>query len=200
MIPPKLLAVAAALILAAGCADSVQESAPQHRRTPTPTITGWVPAAGSCHAKGTTPADTLPDPNCTPGATNPAVTQDTIKHTICVSGWTKTVRPPVAYTDALKRRQMVAYGFPLSTIRDHEEDHLISLELGGSPTDPKNLWPEPGRSPNPKDDVEYTLKRAVCDGTVQLSDAQKAIVEDWTMALASLNLKLQHYSGTGGTA
>ena len=28
-----------------------------------------------------------------PGATNPAVTQDNIKSTICVSGWTKTIRP-----------------------------------------------------------------------------------------------------------
>jgi hypothetical protein len=25
----------------------------------------------------------------------------------------------------------------------YEEDHLISLENGGNPTDPRNLWPEP---------------------------------------------------------
>jgi hypothetical protein len=24
-----------------------------------------------------------------------------------------------------------------------QEDHLISLELGGHPTDPRNLWPQP---------------------------------------------------------
>ena len=29
-------------------------------------------------------------------------------------------------------------------ISDYEEDHLIPLELGGSPTSPLNLWPEPG--------------------------------------------------------
>jgi hypothetical protein len=26
--------------------------------------------------------------------------------------------------------------------KDYEEDHLISLELGGAPRDPKNLWPQ----------------------------------------------------------
>jgi hypothetical protein len=25
----------------------------------------------------------------------------------------------------------------------YEEDHLIPLEDGGGPTDPRNLWPEP---------------------------------------------------------
>jgi hypothetical protein len=25
----------------------------------------------------------------------------------------------------------------------YEEDHLVSLENGGNPTDPRNLWPEP---------------------------------------------------------
>jgi hypothetical protein len=34
-----------------------------------------------------------PDPHRTPGAINPAVTQDTIASTICVKGWTRTVRP-----------------------------------------------------------------------------------------------------------
>lgn len=39
-----------------------------------------------------------------PGAVNPAVTQANIQRTICVPGWTRTVRPPVPYTNALKIR------------------------------------------------------------------------------------------------
>jgi hypothetical protein len=35
----------------------------------------------------------LPDSKCTPGSTNAAVTQNNIKDTICVRGYTKTVRP-----------------------------------------------------------------------------------------------------------
>jgi hypothetical protein len=38
----------------------------------------------------------LPDRTRTPGALNPKVTQATIGTTICVRGWTQTVRPPQA--------------------------------------------------------------------------------------------------------
>jgi hypothetical protein len=51
----------------------------------------------------------LPNPALTPGATNPDVTQDTISTTICVPGWTKTVRPPISYTNPLKRRLIPPY-------------------------------------------------------------------------------------------
>jgi hypothetical protein len=125
----------------------------------------------------------LPDPVCTPGATDPRVTGANIGSTICVAGYTKTVRPPVAYTDNLKRVGMAAYGFT-DSISAHEEDHLVPLELGGSPDDPHNLWPEPGRSPNPKDSVENRLHSLVCSGQVPITKAQRAIAADWTTAVA----------------
>ena len=37
---------------------------------------------------------------------------------------------------------MRAYG-ETGSPSDYQEDHLVSLELGGHPTDPRNLWPEP---------------------------------------------------------
>ena len=120
----------------------------------------------------------LPDPSCTPGATNSSVTQANIDQTICRSGWTATVRPPESYTEPLKYQQMAAYG-DTGSAREFEEDHLISLELGGSPTSPENLWPEPGASPNPKDSVENAAKRAVCDGQMTLAAAQHAIATNW---------------------
>jgi hypothetical protein len=43
----------------------------------------------------------LPDPACTPGALNPDVTQASIGSTICVSGWTATIRPPTAAQNAM---------------------------------------------------------------------------------------------------
>jgi hypothetical protein len=136
----------------------------------------------------------LPDPSCTPGVTNPDVTQDTIDSTICVSGWTSTVRPPSSYTTALKIQQIAEYGYTDTSTADYEEDHFIPLELGGSPTDPGNLWPEPrydtgtGYLASNKDTVENKLKTAVCDGSVTLADAQNAIATDWTTALSSLGL------------
>ena len=50
---------------------------------------------------------------------------------------------------------------------------------GGAPNDTRNLWPEPGKSPNPKDRVEDLLHKQVCDGTISLALAQQEISTDW---------------------
>jgi len=108
----------------------------------------------------------------TPGALNPDVTQATIRSTICRQGWTKTVRPPPTYTDALKLAQMREYG-RTGTPHDYQEDHLISLELGGHPTDPRNLWPEPYPRASEVDRIENELNAQVCSGKLPLADAQR---------------------------
>ncbi|MGO9822153.1 MAG: hypothetical protein ACLPTJ_16095, partial [Solirubrobacteraceae bacterium] len=94
------------------------------------------------------------------------------------SGWTETVRPPEHITEAEKRRSLEAYG-DRSPIWDYEYDHFVPLELGGATNDPRNLWPEPGASPNPKDAVENYLNREVCDHQMTLAGAQTAIVANW---------------------
>src|SRR5260221_1606270 len=107
----------------------------------------------------------------TPGVLNPDVTQATIGSTICVRGWTRTIRPPVEYTDALKAKQMRQYG-ERGRKSDYQEDHLISLELGGDPVDPRNLWPEPYPRAAEVDRIENELNAAVCSGSMSLADAQ----------------------------
>jgi hypothetical protein len=77
---------------------------------------------------------------------------------------------------------MVAYGFT-GPPSNYEEDHLVPLELGGNPTDPNNLWPEPGASPNAKDGVENDLNRLVCNGQMPLATAQQRIATNWKTAL-----------------
>jgi hypothetical protein len=138
------------------------------------------PAPGSCHEIGSG-ARARPDPACTPGALNPAVTQATIRSTICVSGWTATVRPPERVTETEKAASMAAYG-DIGSLGDHEYDHFVPLELGGATNDPRNLWPEPGGSPNAKDSAEDELRSEVCDGQMTLAAAQRAIVSNWTTA------------------
>ena len=108
----------------------------------------------------------------TPGVLNPAVTQASIRDTICVPGWTGTVRPPVSYTNDLKQRQMRAYGLH-GALSSYQEDHLISLELGGHPTDPRNLWPEPYPRAAAVDAIENELNRKVCSGELTLAEAQR---------------------------
>lgn len=141
-----------------------------------------VPAPGSCHVHGV-----FPDRKCTPGATNPAVTQADIVTTICKTGYSESVRPPESYTEPLKSRLMASYDarYPL---RAYELDHLVSLELGGAPSDPRNLWPEYGKSPNPKDKVEDAAHRAVCDGRMSLATAQVEIATNWVALGEQLGL------------
>src|SRR4051794_24606618 len=107
----------------------------------------------------------------TPGVVNPDVSQATIGSTICVQGWTRTVRPPTDYTNALKLRQMRAYG-ETGPPSGYQEDHLVSLELGGHPTDARNLWPEPYPRAAQVDVIENTLNDAVCGGSLTLAQAQ----------------------------
>ena len=112
----------------------------------------------------------------TPGVLNGAVTQATIRSTICTHGWTATVRPPTSYTSALKLRQMTAYG-ETGPPAAYQEDHLISLELGGDPTDPRNLWPEPYPRAAAVDRLENELNGEVCSGALSLADAQRRETE-----------------------
>jgi hypothetical protein len=107
----------------------------------------------------------------TPGVLNPDVTQRTIATTICVHGYTRSIRPPSEYTSGLKMRQMLTYRLGGSPSR-YQEDHLISLELGGHPTDPRNLWPEPYPRAADVDRIENELNRRVCMHRMTLHDAQ----------------------------
>ncbi len=150
--------------------------------SPTPMVNYVSITSSKCHAVQIDVLDLqayLPDSNCTPGVIDPLVTQDNIDTTICHSGYTKTVRPSASYTNSLKKQQIIDYGYQDTNMSIYEEDHLISLELGGSPKDPKNLWPEPGHSFNEKDKVENYLHSQICSGQITLLKAQQDIVKNW---------------------
>lgn len=157
---------------------------PSHRHTKTPVASnaGVFSGNSQCIAKHVDPNDPqayIPDPICTPGVVNSSVTQANISSTICVQGYTKTIRPPLSYTEPLKLQQIQQYGYIDTNPSDYEEDHLIPLELGGNPTDSKNLWPEPYSSINEKDKVENYLHQQICDGTITVSQAQTEIIQNW---------------------
>ncbi|MDE1725835.1 MAG: hypothetical protein KGH89_01045 [Thaumarchaeota archaeon] len=125
--------------------------------------------------------DVLPDPTCTPGVSDPQVTQDNIDSTICISGYASSVRPPVSYTEPLKFKLMDAYGYTDSA-SDYELDHLIPLEIGGAPADVRNLWPESHYttpSSYDKDGFENYLHDQVCSGALDLKTAQNEIATNW---------------------
>jgi hypothetical protein len=192
MIRPRRFALAVLFTLAiAGCTLPGSKAAGTDT-TPTPTgpasggTTQPGPLAVSTSTSTVYPAhcqardnNEEPDPTCTPGALNPAVTQATIASTICTSGWTATIRPPTSYTNKIKAEAIAAYGdYAGTAMGSYELDHLISLEIGGSPTAVANLWPEKGEH-NDKDPVENAAKRAVCSGQMTLTDVQQQIATNW---------------------
>lgn len=159
------------------------------------------PAPGTCHyvVVNGSAGDYLPDPHCTPGATNPKVTQADLASTICKSGYTATIRPPASITGREKTASEAAYGFH-GKASTTEYDHLISLEIGGDPNSPLNLWPEPNKSSatgttNPKDHVENTFKTLICNALhgkpyLPLAKAQYLIATNWTTAIATAQTEL----------
>ncbi len=123
------------------------------------------------------------------------MTLATLTFTICrpKSGFTKTLRPNERYTENLKRDGIRQYNYPqqmgadANRLREYEEDHLVPLELGGSPASPLNLWPEPhhvmgGWGSHAKDRLENRLHALVCDGKIGLAQAQREIAHNWIVA------------------
>lgn len=153
-------------------------------------IQGPVPAPGSCHYRHTGNGEVLPDPHCTPGAIDTAVTQSNIRQTICrEGGYSDSVRPPLELTEPLKYKMLAAYGVPASKIGDYELDHLVPENTGGS-SSTYNLWPEPNndarRYPrseyvaNDKDEIEHRVWEGVCDHQHHLRRIQKLMATNWT--------------------
>jgi hypothetical protein len=167
-------------LLAAGCsthAPRVFNPAPTTSSVATtsaPTFTAPAPSAPTstpapvrrCRVVG----GNRPDRRCTPGARLVATASQ-----VCQPGWAQAHRHVPA---RVRTATLSAYGNPP---KPYELDHLIPLELGGS-NDLRNLWPEPGPIPNPKDRVEDRLHRAVCAGTLTLATAQRRIATNWLTA------------------
>lgn len=134
------------------------------------------------------PADLYP-PVGIVGVTNPDITQETIGQTICNPQWTTgSIRPGSGYTTSLKKLQLEKYAYDNNDPTLYEEDHFISLILGGHPTSPLNLWPQAwvasvaDGGARSKDRLENYLHRQVCAGAITLSDAQTMITSDWYAA------------------
>jgi hypothetical protein len=134
-------------------------------------IAKWVLAGPAGPA---VPVSVRASSRLTPGAINPLVRQASIRATICRRGWASHVKPTTAYLSALKLKQMRQYGEvgPPST---YVEDHLIPLELGGAPKNPKNLWPQPIARAHADDLIEHQLNHQVCAGQLKLATARSRI-------------------------
>jgi hypothetical protein len=110
---------------------------------------------------------------------NPAVTQESVRETICVVGWTRLVRPSTAYTHGVKQELLRALELPSDSAPRYELDHRIPLSLGGAPYQRDNLELQPWDEAPEKDRKETCLSRAVCAGRLTLAAARERIWGDW---------------------
>ena len=178
-----LLGLAALL---AGCADRV-EPRPKPTEQPTevpPILRSPIPPTAPL------PRD-VPCVQTSHGciALNPNVTELSLAKTVCVVGYTATIRPATSYSNGVKAKLLQEAGLDASHMDDYELDHIVPLGVGGHPRKLSNLVLQPWRGPNSatkKDGLERRLQHMVCDGQIALADAQFCIAEDWHACAAEI--------------
>jgi hypothetical protein len=118
----------------------------------------------------------VPNSALTPGATllvnRPAV---------CASENVKNKTVPAS----LQRKVFEEYGIAGADPRAYEVDYLVTPALGGA-EDIHNLWPHSYSATvwnaRVKDALEDRLRDLVCEGDVDLTEAQKEIASNWITA------------------
>lgn len=115
----------------------------------------------------------VPNSNLTPGA---AVLFS--QRAVCAQANVKNKAVPVA----LQRKVFDAYGIRPSGPGEYEVDYLITPALGGA-DDIHNLWPQSHTdtvwNAEVKDALEDRLRDMVCDGKLDLEEAQRQIASNW---------------------
>jgi hypothetical protein len=106
------------------------------------------------------------------GYGNPDVKQSNLSTTVCQAGYSSSIRPSTSYTNYIKGKLLHYYKLP-GTISDYELDHEISISLGGSVYDTRNLWMQPWSQAKPDDTLELRWWRQLCTGTITLKQARQ---------------------------
>jgi hypothetical protein len=61
-------------------------------------------------------------------------------------------------------------------------DDLVAIEDGGSPTDPRNMWPQPIAQAQQKTAIDEYLHREICAGKLTVGQAARVLEGDWLAA------------------
>jgi hypothetical protein len=129
-------------------------------------------------------------PDYVTGPSNSAVTQENLSQTVCSTQkdangktWVHDQRPSTSYTDRIKKQLLDKY-YPGADPLAYELDHDVSIEAGGDPRDPANLWLEPWHmvvggvdlGAKTKDVVENRVHKELCTGNLTLVQARAKLV------------------------
>jgi hypothetical protein len=86
---------------------------------------------------------------------------------------------------ALQRKVFEEYGIAGTDPKAYEVDYLVTPALGGA-DDIHNLWPHSYSATvwnaHVKDSLEERLRNLVCDGNLELTEAQQEIAANWIAA------------------
>ena len=138
-------------------------------------VVSFLVRPGLSKSRKQAPIVSIPDSRLTPGAALLLSRQ-----TVCAEANTKNKAVPVA----LQRRVFEEYGI-VGEPRAYEVDYLITPALGGA-DDIHNLWPHSYSATvwnaQVKDALEDRLREMVCDGSLDLAEAQRAIASNWIAA------------------
>ena len=180
--------VLSVLVLSIGCVVAIGGPAAANcfsidPKADKPLAADTLPPTHACHARMSHGLP-IPDPTCSPGATNPTITIQILR--------TATQPPATGFRTSCVRDKATSahakaatydwYGVPhpahnTGASQTCELDHIVSLELGGADT-LDNIWPEcgpPGVALNDryfkqKDLVENYLAAQVHTGAMTLAE------------------------------
>jgi hypothetical protein len=114
----------------------------------------------------------MPDSRLTPGAT---VVLN--REAVCSAANVKNKPVPVV----LERKVLEEYGIRRVAPQAYEVDYLVTPALGGA-DDIRNLWPQSFSADwnaHVKDQLEDRLRDMVCNGELELTEAQREIAGNW---------------------
>jgi hypothetical protein len=110
---------------------------------------------------------------------NEKVTQENIMNTICITNYSRTIRPSTNYTNKIKLEKLKMLGLSENEAKYYELDHNIPISSGGNPDDPENLILQPLEEAKLKDRLEVKIHKEICNGNLSLSDGQKVFKNNW---------------------
>ncbi len=137
----------------------------------------------------------LPPPPLTAAAIEPKIKitpkitsknyQDNLPQTLCVGGQVSSAHSSYFWGKPGKL-QLCKFSYMETSSKNYEEIRLAPPSVGGNPSDPRNLWPQPQISAwdaAQKERRKFVTSRMVCTQEITLAEIQQAIsanlIEVW---------------------
>ncbi len=178
-----LITLCTSLLVGCSIAPPVASPSEPHtstRDTPIGTDSASTPTRKFCRYRVFPDGAIGADPRCTPGALNPAAVANP-RNTICRPRYETVLAKREAAAQARKIAMMIRYG-SAGNPSTYVVAQRVPAEDGGSPSDPRNLWPMPldgWGGAFTESVVANSLHDQICHGTITIRQAARVLDGDW---------------------